>query len=357
MKFCKVLEGQDKDIPEFNHIVLRYKQLKKKIKAIPKDSGAPEDGVPQRHNVALPDAGSEGGPGPLSIEEQDFMDTLNEDVNRFNTFFMEKEEDAVINLQTMETELQQARDMDHLNEIRSKLVNFHGELVMILHWSLINYSAIVKILKKHDKRSGVLLRAPYLANVLMQPFSSTNVMSRLVKRAEELVASADQFPPKPVPAALAGGAPTALEPTDTCHEHADASSEDEWSTLTEVSGQAEPAIRRAKLALEMWQSLAKSASTPSTILHRLESTPVPQPGSSNNPSLGHTEAPQGTGARTAMQPPPSDRHHGGKAAGGAPDDSAAGKDGESGLKRASDASGQAACGPDSKRAALRISPE
>ena len=43
-----------------------------------------------------------------------------------------------------------------------------GELVMVLHWSLINYSAIVKILKKHDKRSGVLLRAPYLANVLTQ---------------------------------------------------------------------------------------------------------------------------------------------------------------------------------------------
>ena len=32
----QVLEGQDKDIPEFKHIVLRYKQLKKKIKAIPK---------------------------------------------------------------------------------------------------------------------------------------------------------------------------------------------------------------------------------------------------------------------------------------------------------------------------------
>ena len=39
---------------------------------------------------------------------------------------------------------------------------------MTMHWSQINYSAIVKILKKHDKRTGVLLRAPYLANVLHQ---------------------------------------------------------------------------------------------------------------------------------------------------------------------------------------------
>lgn len=39
----QVLEGQDKDIPEFKHIVLRYKQLKKKIKAIPK--AAPNAGM------------------------------------------------------------------------------------------------------------------------------------------------------------------------------------------------------------------------------------------------------------------------------------------------------------------------
>lgn len=42
----------------------------------------------------------------------------------------------------------------------------------------------VKILKKHDKRTGLLLRAPYLANVLQQPFYSTRIMSRLVKDAE-----------------------------------------------------------------------------------------------------------------------------------------------------------------------------
>jgi SPX domain protein involved in polyphosphate accumulation len=43
-----------------------------------------------------------------------------------------------------------------------------GEMVLLLHWSLLNYAAVVKILKKHDKRSGLLLRAPYLANVLQQ---------------------------------------------------------------------------------------------------------------------------------------------------------------------------------------------
>jgi SPX domain protein involved in polyphosphate accumulation len=41
-------------------------------------------------------------------------------------------------------------------------------MVLLLHWSLLNYAAVVKILKKHDKRTGCLLRAPYLANVLRQ---------------------------------------------------------------------------------------------------------------------------------------------------------------------------------------------
>ena len=49
-------------------------------------------------------------------------------------------------------------------------------MVLLLHWSLLNYAAVVKILKKHDKRTGLLLRAPYLANVLQQPFSSTRIM-------------------------------------------------------------------------------------------------------------------------------------------------------------------------------------
>lgn len=38
-----------------------------------------------------------------------------------------------------------------------------------------------------DKRTGLLLRAPYLANVLEQPFTSTSLMSRMARQAEEHV--------------------------------------------------------------------------------------------------------------------------------------------------------------------------
>lgn len=36
--------------------------------------------------------------GPLSAEENEFIATLNEDLDSFNAFFIEKEEDAVIKI-------------------------------------------------------------------------------------------------------------------------------------------------------------------------------------------------------------------------------------------------------------------
>jgi len=286
MKFCKVLENQAKDMPELNDMFLRYKQLKKKIKAIPipKEitSGNDEQVTPREEPAS----------GQLSPEEQEFVAALNEDLNRFNNFFIDKEENAVIKLQDMSDQLlnQQATREDLLR-IKQRLVDFHGELVMTLHWSLINYSAIVKILKKHDKRSGVLLRAPYLANVLQQPFSSTNVMSRLVRRAEELVEkaailtgsvksdSAGLLPPpeplvgdvQPGPCsdildqpAVASAASGALE---RCVSIEDESTSVSAPTSAQQHKPLAQMARQTERALEMWESLAKTASTPSTFLN------------------------------------------------------------------------------------------
>uniref|UniRef100_A0A7R9YT16 SPX domain-containing protein n=1 Tax=Chlamydomonas euryale TaxID=1486919 RepID=A0A7R9YT16_9CHLO len=189
MKFCKVLEDQDRDLPELQHLFLRYKALKKKINAI----GAAASDAAANHGIAAD--GGDVGPSSvassgLSTEETEFVATLNEDLERFNSFFMEKEEEEVIKIQALADRLESATSTEELSDVTQGLINLHGELVLVLHWSLINYSAIVKILKKHDKRTGVFLRAPYLANVLQQPFASTNMMSRLVKRAEQLVSNA-----------------------------------------------------------------------------------------------------------------------------------------------------------------------
>ena len=71
--------------------------------------------------------------------------------------------------------------------MKSASVHLHGEIVLLLHWCELNYIGLVKILKKHDKKTGLLLRSPFLANVVKQPFCSTTILKRLVKQVEETI--------------------------------------------------------------------------------------------------------------------------------------------------------------------------
>ena len=45
----------------------------------------------------------------------------------------------------------------------------------MVHWSILAYTGLVKILKKHYKRTGFPVQAPHLDNLLTQPFCSVEV--------------------------------------------------------------------------------------------------------------------------------------------------------------------------------------
>lgn len=47
-----------------------------------------------------------------------------------------------------------------------------------------NVAGLAKILKKYDKRTGGLLRLPFIEKVLKQPFFTTDLISKLVKECE-----------------------------------------------------------------------------------------------------------------------------------------------------------------------------
>lgn len=68
-----------------------------------------------------------GHGGPFSPEEKEFLTALNEDLERFNSFFIDKEEEAVIKLQDIADQLNQ-RDasQEDLSRIKARLVDFHG---------------------------------------------------------------------------------------------------------------------------------------------------------------------------------------------------------------------------------------
>jgi len=45
----------------------------------------------------------------------------------------------------------------------------------------------VKILKKYDKRTGALIRLPFIQKVLQQPFFTTDLLYKLVKECERML--------------------------------------------------------------------------------------------------------------------------------------------------------------------------
>eukprot|EP00879_Flechtneria_rotunda_P022352 GHRR01023583.1.p1 GENE.GHRR01023583.1~~GHRR01023583.1.p1 ORF type:complete len:199 (+),score=78.09 GHRR01023583.1:395-991(+) len=153
MKFGKLLKETTEGMgPEMEDLFVRYKELKKHLKAMKKQQKKDVDGETSLEDDDLVDASASGNHeqgDALSAEEMAFVNTLNEDLLRFNRFFIDKEEDSVIKLQALSDRIKGATGAEELQALKAELVDFHGEMVLLLHWSLLNYAAVVKILKKH----------------------------------------------------------------------------------------------------------------------------------------------------------------------------------------------------------------
>merc|ERR1719359_18560 len=176
MKFGKLLQGHSEAASAGRQsMFLDYKKLQKLLNRVQQVGGP---GSPAKHGHAG---------GAMSVEEAAFVDALNDELRRFNEYFVEKEEEYVIRVKDLEDRLEEAGTPVARTEVSEALVHIHGGLVLQLHWSSLNYASLVKILKKHDKVTGLSLRSPFLANVLRQPFSSTSIMRRLAQRVEELL--------------------------------------------------------------------------------------------------------------------------------------------------------------------------
>ncbi|KAK8941604.1 SPX domain-containing protein 3 [Platanthera guangdongensis] len=178
MKFGKQLNRQiEETLPEWRNKFLSYKALKKLVHRI---SSAPRSG---------------------NSAEAQFIRLLDAEIHKLNSFFVEQEEDFIITQKelrdrirtVMEThgptarrpsETEYAADM---SSIRKDIVNFHGEMVLLENYSSINYTGLAKILKKYDKRTGAVLRLPFIEKVLRQPFFTTDLVSELVKNCESMM--------------------------------------------------------------------------------------------------------------------------------------------------------------------------
>ncbi|KAL6010133.1 SPX domain-containing protein [Asimina triloba] len=173
MKFGKRLKRQIQEtLPEWRDKFLNYKQLKKLLRLISSASS---------HKA-----------------QADFIYCLNAEIDKFNAFFVEQEEEFIIRQKELQERIRTAAatfgptgtrpsEVDHrveIKKIRKDIVNFHGEMVLLENYSNVNYTGLGKILKKYDKRTGAVLRLPFIEKVLHQPFFTTDLLSRLVKECE-----------------------------------------------------------------------------------------------------------------------------------------------------------------------------
>ncbi|XP_057818832.1 SPX domain-containing protein 1 [Cryptomeria japonica] len=209
MKFGKNLQRLiEEALPEWRDKFIAYKRLKKLLKVIaPK---AQDEGISQvpRKRQRIETQGeshsstSRSSDGldltflkyKLTAEEVDFIQLLYPELEKFNHFFMEKEEEYIIHQKELQDRIERVKDTYGLSpakfrqemmSVRKDFVNFHGEMVLLENYSVLNYTGLVKILKKYDKRRGGILRLAFIEKVLEQPFFAMEVLFKLVKECEE----------------------------------------------------------------------------------------------------------------------------------------------------------------------------
>ncbi|KAJ7978918.1 SPX domain-containing protein [Quillaja saponaria] len=188
MKFGKSLSNQiEETLPEWRDKFLSYKDLKKRLKLLEpaKGGGSAGDGERPNKRARIDAASDEDG---MSQEEIEFRKLLEDELEKFNTFFLEKEEEYIIRLKELQDRVSKAKEFtEEMIKVRKEIVDFHGEMVLLENYSALNYTGLVKILKKHDKRTGALIRLPFIQKVLQQPFFTTDLLYKLVKECEKIL--------------------------------------------------------------------------------------------------------------------------------------------------------------------------
>lgn len=96
MKFGKSLSGQIVEtLPEWRDKFLSYKDLKKRLKLIGAGNGAERQPKRARRDDSG-EADAAAAAAAMTPEEAEFMQLLEAELDKFNSFFVEKEEEYII---------------------------------------------------------------------------------------------------------------------------------------------------------------------------------------------------------------------------------------------------------------------
>lgn len=145
MKFGKSLSNQiEETLPEWRDKFLSYKDLKKRLKRIqPNGSNANKRPKTSLESYSATDTVHGNGKTTMTEEETDFVSLLQLELDKFNYFFLEKEEEYVIRQKELHDRMATATidaEEEQLMKIRKEIVDFHGEMVLLENYSALNYT-------------------------------------------------------------------------------------------------------------------------------------------------------------------------------------------------------------------------
>ncbi|KAJ0667298.1 putative SPX domain-containing protein [Helianthus annuus] len=199
MKFGKELGIHlEQTLPEWRDKYLCYKLLKSFLKHIPNPGEDDHRHLPPPADAAV-DRNFPPLPPHLAELQEWFVRVLEEEIDKFNDFYVDKEEEFVIRFKELKERIERVKEKswrdgnfsseseysDEMMAIRKDFVTIHGEMVLLKNYSSLNFAGIIKILKKYDKRTGGLLRVHFTQLTLRQPFFTTEPLTRLVHECEE----------------------------------------------------------------------------------------------------------------------------------------------------------------------------
>ncbi|KAL8167832.1 hypothetical protein V2J09_009331 [Rumex salicifolius] len=206
MKFWKILSSLiEETLPDWRDKFLSYKDLKKHLKqSCPKEGDDGSQKLAKRPKLAdnssnrtdnvdpaVSYSSVDGGEVPALSSKDEveyFVQLLEDEIEKFNAFVMEKEEEYVIKWKELQDMVVKSSDSsEDLMKVGREIVDMHGEMILLENYSALNYTGLVKILKKYEKQSGVLIRLPFIQKVLQEPFYSNDMLYKLIKECEAML--------------------------------------------------------------------------------------------------------------------------------------------------------------------------
>jgi len=171
MKFGKVLRGTiESRMPQWRDQCLNYKQLKQATRQMSH----------QRETTGL------GQEQACSS----FTSLLDVEVEKVNEFYSDRIEEAVIILHALQQHVTQLAAQgsphDQRTACQRSLVSINFNLLMLQNFVALNFTSIVKALKKFDKKLGAALRTDYIAAIVELPFYQCQALGQLVEETEKL---------------------------------------------------------------------------------------------------------------------------------------------------------------------------